>query len=152
MMFAHTWKILGLLALGYIAAPSSANASSFYAVGQGGLCVDVARGTAKAGTPVILWHCHGKAPQLFTIDVARSKIRYKAAPQLCIDDIAGKGLALADCNKTRFAWNYNTRSQRIEGSDGRCWDVANADYTAGKRLIIWRCHGGKNQRFVFRIP
>jgi hypothetical protein len=148
-MLSPLWKLMLAGVVGMVAAPMSAQASSFYAVGNGGLCIDVTKGIAEPGTPIILWHCHGKGPQLFTIDTARAKIRYRAARHLCIDDIPNHGLALVDCNKTRINWSYNPATYRIEGSDGRCWDIPNAKYAPLKRLIIWKCHNGENQKFVF---
>jgi Ricin-type beta-trefoil lectin domain len=151
MTIKHLLTLAAAL-LGPMMVMSTASASSFYAVGAGNLCIDVAAGIARIGTPVILWDCHGKAPQLFVIDVAQEKIRYRAAPALCVDDIPNQGLALVDCNRTRFGWVFNPKSLRIEGSDGRCWDVAGARYQRGARLIIWRCHAGENQKFVFAVP
>ncbi len=148
-MLSSIWKLALAALLGVFFWPLAAQASSFYAVGEGGLCIDVAKGRAEPGTPIILWHCHGKAPQLFTIDTARAKVRYRAAPHLCVDDIPSHGLALVDCNRTRINWSYNPVTSRIEGSDGRCWDIPRANYAPSQRLIIWKCHGGENQRFVY---
>jgi lysophospholipase L1-like esterase len=38
----------------------------------------------------------------------------------------------------------------VNANSGRCLDVSGASSAAGTRTIIWDCHGGANQQWVFR--
>ena len=136
------------LALGATApAAAQSPAVRFYAVDGKNLCIDIAGGKMVPGTIVRLWGCNNAPAQRFGLDPQRGLIYATANPNLCVDDIPGKGLALVDCRAVRLSWVFDPARYEIRGSDGRCWDVPSGRFLQCIRLIIWRCHGGAPQRF-----
>ena len=127
----------------------AARAETFYAAKQDQLCVDVTGGRFVEGTPIILWPCHGKNPQLLDYDPARKAVMARANRSLCIDDIVGQGLALVRCNATRIRWTYDAGAAVMRSQDGRCWDAKGGRLEPHTRMILWPCHGKANQLFYY---
>lgn len=142
-MFVCALIAVGLASGTAVAQPGG---QRLYVVGGPNLCVDIAGGRFQVGTIVRLWTCNMAPAQRFGMDRGRGQIYAAANPKLCVDDIPNKGLALVDCGRTRFRWVFNAAKSEVRGSDGRCWDVPNGNFKQGVRMIIWRCHGGLQQK------
>jgi len=117
------------------------------------LCVDVAGGALAQGTPVQLWKCHGKAPQLFGVDGRNGRIYLAAAPHLCVDGIPNQQLLVVQCQSVETQWRYEERTKTIRSSNGMCWDVSGGrrpeNIRSRRPLIAWPCHNGPNQQFIY---
>lgn len=132
------------------AGHAQAQGINFYPVANAAVCVDVSGGRFVAGTPVQLWDCHGKLPQQFKIDSVKGQIFPVGNPSLCVDDIAGQGLALVDCARVRFRWTFEPNNNRVHNNAGRCWDVTKGYFKRGTRMIMWPCHGKPPQQLAAR--
>ena len=136
--------------------PAQARGKSFYTVAEGadepGLCVDVAGGKFAPGTPVMLWKCHGQAPQKFVLDPRNGRIRLGANPNLCVDGVMKQQLLITSCNEVVGAWLYDQATSTVRSADGLCWDIRGGrpeDIRMRQQILAWPCHGRINQQFVF---
>ncbi len=127
----------------------AARAETFYLAQKSTLCVDIAGGRFVEGTPIMLWPCHGKAPQLLDYDPARKAVVARGNRGLCVDDVVRQGLALVRCNATRMRWSYDAARSQMRSQDGRCWDAAGGKLEPRTRMILWPCHGKANQQFYY---
>jgi len=146
------WTLAALIAtlgLGLFVS-QAAQARVFYLQAKGGLCIDVTKGKAAYGTPIILWHCHGKAPQQFVLDAGAGKVKYAANPNFCVDQKPGaRVLELTECKYAANRWTYDPRSKRVSNPNGLCWDVPGGRYNPLQRMQVWQCHDGGPQKFAF---
>jgi hypothetical protein len=132
-----------------VATVGAARAETFYMAKKSELCVDIKGGRFAEGTPVMLWPCHGKAPQILDYDAARKQVVARANRAFCVDDIVGQGLALVRCNAIRIKWTYDAGSAQMRSQDGRCWDARGGAMAPGTRMILWPCHGKANQQIYY---
>ena len=143
-------KFLGMLAAAAVFTVSvgagPARAEGFYLAQKSELCVDIAGGKLVEGTPIQLWPCHSKTPQLFDYDPARKQVVARGNRSLCVDDIVKQGLALVKCNATRMRWVVDNAAPAVRGQDGRCWDARGGLLAPRTRMILWPCHGKVNQQ------
>lgn len=131
-------------------APSSAGARSFSSAANPGLCIEVEKGRAAAGTKIQLWNCTGKGPQKFVMESGPGRIRY-AGTNFCVEQApGGRPLVLTPCNQTFNRWTYDGGSSRIVGAGaaaGKCWDVPGGRFNPLQYVGIWTCHNGPEQKF-----
>jgi hypothetical protein len=128
---------------------------SFYLNTEGadepGLCIDIAGGQLREGTPIQLWKCHQQAPQRFGV-IGPGRVYAMMAQHLCVDGNDREQLRLVNCQSMRRQWRVDARTNTIRSNDGLCWDVTGGNVRANLRqrqpIIAWRCHNGINQQFV----
>lgn len=141
--------VAAVVATTVLSGAGVARAEGFYAARKAELCVDIAGGKLVEGTPIMLWPCHGKAPQLFDYDPARKAVVARANRSLCVDDVVKQGLALVKCNATRMRWTVDNSAPGVRSQDGRCWDARGGALAPRTRMILWPCHGKANQQFSY---
>lgn len=133
-------------------APAPAQGKSFYTVVEGadvpGLCVDIAGGILRPGTPIQLWQCHHQAPQRFRLNPNLGLVFAAAAPSLCVDGAPQTQLRLVACKAVTTRWRYDRRTNTVRSDNGMCWDVRAANFRQRTQMIAYPCHNGVNQQFV----
>ena len=131
-------------------APSSAGARSFAVAAKPGLCIDVEKGRAAAGTKIQLWNCTGRGAQKFVLESGSGRIRF-AGSNFCVEQVpGGRPLVLTPCNQTFNRWTFDGGSGRIVGAGpaaGKCWDVPGGRFNPLQYVGIWQCHNGREQQF-----
>lgn len=132
---------------------------SFHLMGQPGLCVDVAGGRFVTGNDIILWTCHGQAPQMFRFDARRGMIRVSAKPDMCLAVNAlpvpdPQEVQIRECRDTFDTWSFNPVSGQLRSSyGGLCLDVPNRRLAPGQRMVAARCNvNSGTQKFTFSNP
>jgi hypothetical protein len=128
---------------------------SFYLNTEGAdvpsLCIDIAGGQLREGTPIQLWQCHQQAAQRFGV-IGPGRVYAMMAQQLCVDGDERQQLRLVNCQTMRRQWRVEARTNTIRSNDGLCWDVSGGNVPANLRqrqpIIAYRCHNGINQQFV----
>lgn len=123
-----------------------------------GLCLDVAGDNRNPGTQLILWDCHGGAPQRWTLPANGGPGNisvYDATGRLCLDDAGGRGengdaIATWTCHGDAPQQWTLTSDGLLQGINGKCVDAEAWGTAPGTRLILWDCHGGANQRWRVR--
>ena len=145
-MTAGKWLAAALAAA---AMCGTARAETVYLAQKSEMCADIDRGRMAEGTPIQLWPCHGKAPQALDYDARTRQMVARANRAYCVDDIVGQGLALVRCNATRMKWTIDSAAPAVRSHDGRCWDAKSGRLDPRTRLILWPCHGGRNQQFGY---
>ncbi|MEU4426692.1 family 20 glycosylhydrolase [Actinoplanes sp. NPDC024001] len=119
-----------------------------------GKCVDVEGGRSTDGAPIILYGCHGQAPQQLTLH-DDGTIR---AFGKCLDITGGASadgtpLVLWTCNgQPHQQWRWHSAggaSVRNPGT-GKCLDNPGGGTVDTTRLTIWTCNGSAAQRW--RLP
>jgi len=162
-MFKHFTIAVVACAAGFALAgtgAAQAQGKSFFLRAEGALCVDVAGGKFERFNKIILWHCHGKAPQVFTYDRQSGQIRVAARPELCVEVDRSpeppERLHLVRCNgqdQSMHPWTYDAVTGVVRSRDGICWDVPRGNYQPGQDLIGSRCIArAVNQQFVMNDP
>ncbi len=139
----------GALALALSFGSAGARAETIYMAQKTEMCADIAGGRMVEGTPIQLWPCHGKAPQLFDYDARTKQIVARANRAFCVDDVVRQGLALVRCNATRMKWTIDSSRPAIRSQDGRCWDSLAMKMDPRTRIVLWPCHGKYNQQFSY---
>jgi hypothetical protein len=118
-----------------------------------GKCMDVLGARTDAGTPLIIWSCHGGGNQQFVLPPVGGSGEIRAFNSMCVDAAGGRG---NDDGDAALIWPcHGGANQRgtvdgngeIRGINGKCLDVTAADPSDGTGLLIWSCHGGRNQRW-----
>lgn len=133
---------------GFASAP--AQAQSFYVDAKPTLCVDLVKGQTVRGNQIILWGCHGKAPQIFTFD-GSGRVRYKANPAFCVEQQRnGRFLELTECAFTTQKWRYDAPTHRVMNGAGQCWDVPGGRFNPLQRMGVWPCHDKSPQKLTYR--
>lgn len=123
--------------------------------------------------PLILWHCHGGAPQRFEAAPGGLAIRLQGYPGLCIDipygDVApGTGLIVANCwggamqNWSALAVNPSAPQGlfglygwgrhlefRTALAEDRCLGVEGGSRSAGARMMVAPCADAPHQTFIW---
>lgn len=135
-------------------------------------CVDDAGGHLSHGDAVIIWHCHGGAPQRWEPAEGGLRIRLRGTT-LCIDvpygDVApGTGLIVAECwdgpmqhwaalaaNPSApqglhavHGWGRHTEF-RSAVADDRCMGVEGGSRSDAARIVISNCVDAPHQTFVW---
>jgi hypothetical protein len=138
-------------------APAGGRGKSFYIVAEGAdepsLCVDIAGGKIAPATPIMLWKCHGQAPQKFVLDPRNGRIRLGSNTGLCVDGVKNQQLLVTPCDMVVNDWLYDEKSSTVRTSSGLCWDIRGGNQPQNIRMrqqiLAWPCYGGINQKFVF---
>ncbi|HEV2124369.1 MAG TPA: S8 family serine peptidase, partial [Chloroflexota bacterium] len=137
-------------ALATVAATSGTTA--YVSQLDGSKCLDVNGAQSSAGTPLILWSCHGGSNQQWThppVGVAREVRVYG---DMCLDAYGGKGndgdaIIIWPCHGgANQRWTL-TAAGELKGINGKCVDVYGARNADGTPLVLWTCHGGSNQKW-----
>ncbi|HIO91714.1 MAG TPA: hypothetical protein EYG68_02585, partial [Leucothrix mucor] len=121
-------------------APATAKGNKI--VSATGKCLDGKEGSSADGTPVIAWGCHGKKNQRWF--VSGGKIINGVGK--CLDIKGGKSTMLATCNNNRASQRWTVGKGVIKSLSGKCLDIEGGSTANGASVIVWSCHGGKNQR------
>lgn len=149
-----TVLLLSLVAgtVAYAAAPGAAAVeptTALVKVASSGHCLDVRGDVRSAGVPVIIWDCHGKGNQRWSLDADGRLRTFDGA--LCLVPAratAGAEARTAACSgATGQSWRYTESTALLHEATGLCLDVFGAGRVAGTQVIVWKCHGAANQRW-----
>ncbi|RKS73842.1 glucose/arabinose dehydrogenase [Motilibacter peucedani] len=114
-----------------------------------GRCLDVYRGSTTAGTPLIVWDCHGTANQRWTLP-SDGTLRVFAGSR-CAQPAGGstaRGVAVevAACTGSPAQrWTLTSGGTLVNAAASLCLDVLQARTAAGSAVGVWTCHGRGNQ-------
>jgi hypothetical protein len=122
-----------------------------------GRCLDVLGESRAAGTPLIVYDCHGRANQRFTYPaVGRTgEVRVYAdgdAP-LCLDAESGgtadgtRIIAWPCHGGSNQQWTRTAEGELRGVGSGKCVDVLGARTENLTDVWLWSCFGGANQRW-----
>jgi parallel beta-helix repeat protein len=116
------------------------------------LCLDVTGRSTHSGTPAIVWTCDGATSQRWTLTPA-GELRTRDGG-MCLDastDAGGQGdpLILRPCvGSATQKWEATSAGQ-LRSSDGHCADVWGGRPRSGAEVVLYYCHGGRNQSWNF---
>ncbi len=113
------------------------------------MCIDIDRGNDKSP---VLWQCHGEYNQRFTIDTAKSVVRYKdrcmtvvALPAAQSDGGQLAAISFNACdNSMAQKWTATAQGQ-LKNDSGKCADISKMRNDNGAPIMAWPCHTGTNQ-------
>jgi len=120
-----------------------------------GKCLDIAGANRKPGAKVIMWDCHGRKNQRWTIHkegVIRSELNglclHVAGVSRTTPGKNGLNVHMWECNNlVSQRWQYNPAFgvliNKAPGKRNWCLDVAGWNKKNGAKVHIWQC--GKNQ-------
>lgn len=148
----------GLLSIVCVAAlltlpAGAANAATGTAITgvASGRCLDITGASQAAGTPTIIWDCHGAANQRWTLTAAGELRVYDEARCLEAEggaNVAGTRSVIALCTGgANQKWTYTTGRTLKHTGSGLCLDVRAAATAAGSEVRLWTCHTRTNQQW-----
>jgi hypothetical protein len=118
-------------------------------------------GHSFTSTSVLLWPTADDSP----LDVHRLSCAAGRAPaQFCrtgtaptlvrVTAVNARGQLAGAADGIAVVWSPLTSDEAalVAANSGRCLDVLGASSEPGTPLVIYDCHGGENQRFVFPPP
>lgn len=108
-----------------------------------GMCLD----RDKSSNRLILFGCHGKSNQVFTLSQdGRTEIRVNNG---CLTAPANRGpVYVATCNgSAQQRWVLRRDSTIRHDASGLCLDVEGAERRQHTQIITYKCSGKSNQRF-----
>jgi hypothetical protein len=125
-----------------------------------GKCLDIAGGSKKNGANVIMWKCHGKKNQRWT--VSKDGLIRSALNGKCLDLAVRKGVKNAkngtnvnmyDCHRGKNqVWKYIKRTRELQVILGKrpCLEVGGWNKKNGANANVWQCSrkGQANQQWV----
>jgi lysophospholipase L1-like esterase len=118
-----------------------------------GRCLDVYAAGTAAGTPTIIWDCHGRANQQWT-RTAAGEIRVYGGSCL---DVSGAGTAngtpviVWPCRGgANQQWRLRPDGSVLAVGAGRCLDVPGAATANAVQLEIYDCDGSAGQQWAAR--
>jgi lysophospholipase L1-like esterase len=115
-----------------------------------GRCLDVTGASTTAGSPTIIWDCHGRINQQWT-RTASGEVRVFGTSCL---DVEGAGTA----NGTRVIiwpchgganqqWSFRPNGSLVGAGSGKCLNVANSGTANGVAVQISDCNGSAAQQW-----
>ena len=114
-----------------------------------GRCLDVYRGLTAAGTPLIVWDCHGTTNQRWTLP-ADGTLRVFSGSRCVQPESADRGaraVTAACTGEVAQRWTLTSAGTLVNAAGGPCLDVLGARTAAGSPVGLWTCHNGGNQRW-----
>ena len=114
-----------------------------------GKCLDAKGG----GTSIITWGCHGGDNQRWQV----TNGWIKGINGKCLatkngqsgKSINGDPVVLQTCSRAiNQQWKFE--KGLVKGIGGKCLDIKGGSTADGASVIIWDCHGGKNQQWAAR--
>jgi Ricin-type beta-trefoil lectin domain len=99
-----------------------------------------------------LWQCHGEYNQRFTIDTAKSAVRYKdrCMTMVTLPAAQSEGGQLAAIsfnacdNSVAQRWTATAQGQ-LKHDSGKCADISKMRNDNGAPIVAWPCTNGSNQ-------
>ena len=115
------------------------------------LCLDVNGNQSAAGTPLILWTCHGRANQRFTLNAAGELRAMNDA--MCVDASGGAGRAgdqiiIWTCHGGRNQHWVPTAANQLQGINGLCIAPVRDATAPGARLALAACTAAATQTWA----
>jgi Ricin-type beta-trefoil lectin domain len=113
------------------------------------MCIDIDRANDKSP---LLWQCHGEYNQRFTIDTAKSAVRYKdrCMTMVALPAAQSEGGQLAAIsfnacdNSVAQRWTATAQGQ-LKHDSGKCADISKMRNDNGAPIVAWPCTNGSNQ-------
>ncbi|MEU0562361.1 family 20 glycosylhydrolase [Dactylosporangium sp. NPDC006015] len=132
--------------------PSSAGPAGTILSGvPGNKCVDVEAGRSADGTAIILYDCHGGAPQQLTLHDDGTIRAFGKCVDIADGGTAdGARLVLWTCHgggNQQWRWDAAGGASVRNPASGKCLDDPGASTANLTRLQIWTCNGGIAQRW-----
>jgi probable HAF family extracellular repeat protein len=120
-----------------------------------GKCVDVLGEDRTPGTRVVIWPCHGRANQQWTLPAVGATGEVRVFGDRCLDAYGAAGrdgdaLVVWECHGGANQQWTRTAAGELRGAGGKCADVVGAYTDDLAPLHLWPCHGGANQLFEAR--
>lgn len=113
-----------------------------------GRCVDIPGGNTSDGTQLILWDCHGGANQTWTMP-GDGTLRSAGKCLTAMSNSNGAAAAISTCNGSAGQqWTYDPGTRELR-TYGRCLDAQGGATSNNTPLLLWTCHGGNNQKWVY---
>jgi lysophospholipase L1-like esterase len=118
-----------------------------------GRCLDVTGANTAAGTPTIIWDCHGAVNQQWTRTTANELRVFGTS---CLD-VQGAGSAngtsviIWPCHSsTNEQWSFRPNGSIVGVGSNKCLEVANAGTANGVKIQIGDCNGSSAQQWGAR--
>jgi lysophospholipase L1-like esterase len=118
---------------------------------QSGRCLDVTGANSSAGTPTIIWDCHGGANQQWT----RTQLgELKTLGNNCLDPSGGAtadgtAVVIWPCHTgPSQRWTFNADGSITNTQSGKCLDVQSGGTANLTRVQLWTCNATGAQRWA----
>ncbi len=143
-----------LVAMSVVVTPAPASAVSGTPIRgvPSGRCLDVLGDVKTSGTAVVIYRCHGKENQAWTLTGARELRVFDGA--LCLDVTGADTTSPASvqthtCNGgANQRWQLHPDGTITGEQSGLCLDVSGARTADLTAVQLWTCNGHANQRWA----
>lgn len=117
-----------------------------------GKCLDVYGAGQSAGTPVIIYSCHGGTNQQFIAPAVGSG-ELRVYGTMCLGPASGQSgngtaVVIAPCDGTPAQRWTRTAASEFRAVDGRCLDVFGRRTDNLTTVWLWDCLGAPNQQWT----